>query len=477
MSALAGFANWSAVPDDELIGRTSQRITEWLAEETAPPEEEFSELDEALNELVVATRKRWRRSKKSEQGQARHLIAQLMPLCEHLTTLSLTALDAHETWAAARGLRASLNHALCSTMLGESARLSLWRGAHKLYANAEQLGLLDVAAGSAVAPRIAYTHLLLFALTGSGVFKPRQADRAFEWLANWATAVTLDEERDDSLHSFCVDLQSDKGPLPLGSASALQNGRYFNTTPVVALAANARTDYFRTISVATLGLYEENPLFDYYEALDQLARFWGFVENRRRGRGTDRVVSDAGSATVFHGFQTCREAAVGRDVAHETWRLVDVSRTGAGFSRFGAFDTNAPTKGELVTFRAASEEKSTIGTIVRTVAKNDDSIDLGVQVLATTWRTVQLLPEGADAAEPGAPLTPSEVSSLVFFIFGDESSGLADSLIMPAGAFDHGKPYFFSTGGLRYQVRLTRVIQRGQDWERVGFDVQKRHGK
>ena len=95
-------------------------------------------------------------------------------------------------------------------------------------------------------------------------------------------------------------------------------------------------------------------------------------------------------------------------------------------------------KGSLVVFTDPQESGWVLGTAVR-VAPSPQGSDVGVRRLADSWRAVQLQQEAADGVPAGAGV-------LVFFIFGDEARGLADSIILAGDSFDPTQTYTMRPG-------------------------------
>ena len=267
-------------------------------------------------------------------------------------------------------------------------------------------------------------------------------------------------------HDFYVDLASTRGPVPMAAGGEPAEPRYFDHADVMARVGQARTDYFQTICTLTLGAYATNPLFELYEALDQVYRFWSFVEARRGGRGSDRQRVANLDVHAVAGFVDCVKACVmsGPSVV---WRMTDLSPSGAGF--LVPAEAGKVPKGVLVAFWAPDNARWVIGSSVRVVAGADGQ-QVGVQRLAGDWRPVRLLDDRPTDFIPD----PATDRGFGFFVFGDKVRGLADSLVLRAGAFDPSVTHQIDTGDGRYAVRMSRLIQHGTDWERVGIDVVSR---
>ncbi|MFN0160482.1 MAG: hypothetical protein ACKVQQ_04580 [Burkholderiales bacterium] len=413
------------------------------------------DLDDELESRVLARRAALRRSRTGAGAGP-----DLRPLCRQmLLALSHAAQNAAPTFDA-RVLRCAGRIALLSLLAAEPLEASVWTFAHRTWERVEAAG----PDGAALA-RPYYTRMLLSTTLVHSTATPRQLDKTFEWLAEAASQLAVDREFDASRHYFGVDLDSESGLVPGAVAQPGGRWRYFAHAELARNIVAARSENFQRISVATLGLYEDNPLFEFHEALTQLERYWEYVEARHSGQDNGRMRLAARDVDAASGYAACAGAVFEPSLA-ERWSLVDLSETGAGFRLDPA--KPPPRKGSLAVFADPERNAWILATVVR-IASVDGAIAVGVRRLAHTWRPVILLDE--HAVEPD----PDEVGTrLGFFIFGDDARGLADSILIRSGAFDPTRIFAIRPGKDVFKVRLARVIQSGSDWERVGFDVQKR---
>ena len=67
--------------------------------------------------------------------------------------------------------------------------------------------------------------------------------------------------------------------------------------------------------------------------------------------------------------------------------------------------------------------------------------------------------------------TPEAPGDRAFFLVGDAARNQADSLLAPIGIYAPGERLKLKTAGQVFLIRINRVIQRGEDWERTGFQV------
>ena len=418
--------------------------------------DQMAAMDDGFCDRLAFARQQWRHAGVAPPQEHARMRAQCY-------SLLMAMIDVKEPAFAARGLRLALNFSLLSTISGEMMPEAVWSLSHKLYRAAELSGTSREDLGVGGTAEHYYVRLLLFAVLGSGSYTRRQADKIFDWFGEWAMGTQIERDFDPARHDFYVDLASGRGPVPMAAGGEPAEPRYFDHASVVAQVGHARADYFQTISTMTLGSYATNPLFELYEALDQVYRFWSFVEARRGGRGSDRERVGNLDVHAVAGFMDCVKACVmsGPSVI---WRMTDLSPSGAGFSV--PAEAGKVPKGVLVAFWAPEQSRWVIGSSVRVVA-NADGQQVGVQRLAGDWRPVRLL----DGKPTDFIPDPATDKRFGFFVFGDKVRGLADSLVLRQGAFDPKSTHYVETTDGRYTVRMSRLIQHGTDWERIGIDV------
>ncbi|MBL8380449.1 MAG: hypothetical protein JNM79_21445 [Burkholderiales bacterium] len=445
---------WAQLAPAEFVARADAALERRLASgdtEMRP----LLDLDDELESRVQARRAALRRSRTGAGAGP-----DLRPLCRQmLLALSQASQNAAPTFDALV-LRCAARLALLSLIAGEPLEATIWSVAHRAWERVEAAG----PDGAALA-RPHYTRMLLCATLVHTTATPRQLDKSFEWLAEASRELAVDRDFDASRHYFGVDLDSESGLVPGAVAHPGGRWRYFAHADLARSIVAARSEYFQRISVATLGLYEDNPLFEFHEALTQLERYWEYVGARHSGRDNGRVRLEACEVDAASGFAACANVVFEPDLA-ERWTLIDLSETGAGFRLDPA--KPPPRMGSLAVFAAPERNAWILGTVAR-IASVEGAFAVGVRRLAQTWRPVVLLDE--HAVEP----SPEEMDTrLGFFVFGDDARGLADSILMRSGTFDPSRIFAIRPGKDVFKVRLSRVIQSGSDWERVGFDVQKR---
>lgn len=420
---------------------------------------QMAAMDDGFCDRLTFARQQWRHAGTAPANELARMRNQCFSLLH-----SMIALD--DAQMIARAMRQAMYYSLLSILSGELIPEAVWGMAHKLFRAAEESGSVREDTGLGATAENFYVRMLLFAVLGAGSYTRRQADKVFDWFGDWSVDTHIESEYDAARHDYCVDLAGNRGPLPMAAVSELAEPRYFDHAHVVNRVGQARAEYFQTICTLTLGSYTTNPLFELYEALDQVNRFWAFVEARRGGRGSDRQRVGNVDVHAVSGFMDCVKACV-MSGPSANWRMTDLSPSGAGF--LVPSDSGKVAKGTLVAFWSPEKEQWVIGSAVRVIS-NAEGQQVGVQRLAGNWRPVRLLSDQHTDFIPD----PATDVNFGFFVFGDKVRGLADSLILREGAFDPSRTHYIDTEDGRYTVRMSRLIQHGTDWERIGIEVASR---
>jgi hypothetical protein len=161
-----------------------------------------------------------------------------------------------------------------------------------------------------------------------------------------------------------------------------------------------------------------------------------------------------------------------------SFAIIDQSDT--GFGLFAPMDERAALDHrELVAVRLSAAKEWQIGMIARTtVLPAGKGRLVGVHLLARTAILVSLAkmppvsePEpGRLAIVYGDPL-PEPPAGRAFFLVGDAAKNQADSLLAPPGVYAPGDRLKLKTASNGFIIRVNRVIQSGEGWQRTGFQV------
>ena len=369
---------------------------------------------------------------------------------------ALTAFSHHMRWSAYAGEPVSAHH---------------WKAIHTVYARASGGG------GNTTPTQIdaLYARLLLVGSLNTGAFSARQVDRISRWFGEWQSkrgvVFGIDTSLDTRRHYYCVDLGGDRGVVRVDGAPAMTAPRYLRADGLLSAIAGERADLFLEAAQTTIGDYGDNPLFEFSEALDNMHRFWTYVNVRANARGLAREgAGEARADTLVSFAELARWAMNGATfdpAPGEVWSVADRSVSGYGLS--------APlpsgqeiSKGLLIGIHEADAVYWKLAHVVRVQALADrKSVSVGVQRLGDTAYPIRLI-------SPDVPVLaedPADDPNMAFYVVGDPAKGLADSLIIGRGRFNPKGNFSILTEKAMYQIRMNRVIQSGEDWERVGFEV------
>ncbi len=372
-------------------------------------------------------------------------------------------------------LTAFSHHLRWSAYSGEAVSALHWKAIHTVYARASGAGS---AANSSAAPTqvdALYARLLLVGSLNTGAFSARQVDRISRWFAEWqgkrGVVFAMDPTLDTRRHYYCVDLGGERGVVRVDGAPAMTAPRYLRADGLLSAIAGERADLFLEAAQTTIGDYGDNPLFEFSEALDNMHRFWTYVNVRANARGLVREGAGVARADSLVGFgELARWAMDGANFEPppgESWSVADRSVSGYGLT--APLPSNQDIgKGSLVGIHETDAPHWKLAHVVRVqVLADRKSVSVGVQRLGDTAYPIRLI-------SPDVPVLaedPADDPNIAFYVVGDPAKGLADSLIIGHGRFNPKGNFSILTEKAMYQIRMNRVIQHGEDWERVGFEV------
>ena len=230
--------------------------------------------------------------------------------------------------------------------------------------------------------------------------------------------------------------------------------------------------------ITSIGLYVENPLKEYFELLDRLQHMWVSSPSAKSQRASPRIPGSAEQRVEvvrgFAGILALTSGAAGVKPRMESFSVIDHSDLGFGLLAL-ADERAALGLMELVAVRPSRPKEWKIGVIARTMILPTKGRLVGVHLLTRTATVVSLskAPTGsADLLEivDGSP-PPEAPGDRAFFLVGDATKNQADSLLAPIGVYAPGDRLKLKTASQAFLIRINRVIQRGEDWERTGFQV------
>jgi hypothetical protein len=376
------------------------------------------------------------------------------------------------------------------------ASADLWQELHAYYRLAEMLDCTMAAVSDPLMPEAeglscysTYSHALLLSLADPYALSVREIELVDRWLGQWARKVfPYAKQRESEGSVIIVDLEGPHGAVLAGTASAAQGASVRFGYPA-KLVTSVRGRLKRLANGATPGELQLGDDVSTEAASALLAHLdarWGQVPagGRRRRSTAVEVMAGGIEAAYFRvgGRSFRRQDPLGRDTDPTRylktvggisdfdrrkeeaernwpwekwygvceWREAQVKHQGGG--RYQWF------LDELVVVRDEGEVR--VGHVSRVAVEPDGAIELSLTLWAGDPRVfaVRLLnPNGSEEAPVPALLlaeTPEEATTIV----------LSPRAFVPNRIMRCDEP-----GPIR-KFKLTRIVQRGGDFERAAFE-------
>ncbi len=384
-----------------------------------------------------------------------------------------------------------------------------WRELHQSYARAEALGVAEEQVKDYLnrdvndaSPRIAYMRAVLLGMANPNELSQRQLTFVAFLLERWAEKVEVHAEQpadEVDLPALAVDLASDVCP-ERGAKAA--EPRYLDVKRLAKSLRNRIGLLRKGESPAKLALGEDCVQPSCEQLLVFLYRQWCQARPPRdpeRKRASDtaqcstelaaihyyvsgrvfRQPDQAGESKELTSKQRAEMEAFGRlrtsdeddySVVHgfqlEHWKIEDESALGLRMMRGAGNPGNRHTHGRLIGVKPGDAKSFLLGQF-RWLTQNDaGDIQAGVRLLpglpaATAVRATGLNVQAHDAKWVQA-LSLTAVAAL----------DSPPALVLPAGWFKPKRVIeVFVEGQGAVRVRLTEVIERGSDYERLAYEV------
>jgi hypothetical protein len=410
---------------------------------------------------------------------------------------ALSKTDASAVGAAAvgtvRGLRACRMLAKACLIHYADAPPNLWRLAYSVHAGAEAAGCASTAVHPHRSQRISTTatddllRLLMLQVIAPETLASEQieiADRVAEQLGGEFTL----RPRGVADNPFCFDPDGDHPPRRATPETQSDAVRFFG--PGVGLDTLARL-YKQTATAgdnAPSPFGGDIPSHAQLAGIEHLLRHWG--SNAPRSAPVHSPAK--GELLVVHGFAgVCRHLADGNTQGNESrglelaseddatpdppelWTIRDAggSEVGAELPLPGA---NWARSGMLVTFSVAGRNEWWLGAIRRTHADIDKSTHIDIAALSRKPAAVTLRPQAK--GESGEAEWKASAGTFAFvkvnaILLPDASDASGTPhMLLPPEAWKRGRIYeTLLPDGLR-DLRLVRLLQRGEDFVRAAFE-------
>ncbi len=412
----------------------------------------------------------------------------------------------------------------------ERVNPKLWKRIHNLYHLAEYeefdrrpLRLYEQVEGSGTSVAQLYLRALMLGVLNSGSLLPRQIDLVDRWLAEFARDMVLEKDFKPARHTFYVDLADARGARRVRRVEPGDTHRYWDTFTLKEHIDRIRADLVKGEMPAKLGLTEDCKLPACLELLDRIASLWSptvkraqrthermrvmkqievvrgmpeicaqvKVDNeqailRQKGRAGESDLSYAEMVDVhLYGFVTKRtQVKLGQSqddkprlaATHERWVMENESEVGYG-ALIDVAEDDWVRLGKLLGLKPERKGHWNVAVVRRMAHVNPAQYSVGIEILSENPVALMLRAhhkqdsgytiDGIDAVDVVLP-TPA------LFLKGDAATGQPDTLLMQGAEYALGRELWFNARGSTYNIALKQVVERGDDWLRVKFQVLSR---
>lgn len=403
----------------------------------------------------------------------------------------------------AQALQRTLAHLASLQLESLRARRQLpplyWRQLHGLLAQAEVRGLATTPVRDAgrhgdapVTPLAAYGEAVLLHMASPFELPPRQLAWMGRWARRWGAKLALAPTPPSNLEALplTVDLTSDlpprHKPFPApGGRLLLTHELRKSIKSRLALLAQGR-------SPADLQLGDDCTQPACESLLKQLYPRWC---KGGQPRGEERRPEDAPGYAIF-GFEGIHyHLSGGKRIKQSTEpSIADLRREREQLATFGTLETHAPQPGESGTIPPVEtdwqvKDESASGVrMARPGTSKGTRMQLGQLVAVEPPGTgrpflasIRWLVSDVDAwVQAGAQLMPGPAKAIAqratdggthwlpgFLLPAFPVRSEPASAVLPAGTFRVGRQVQLQEGGV---LKLTRVLERGEDYERVAYE-------
>ncbi len=348
-----------------------------------------------------------------------------------------------------------------------------WRALHESYAKAEELEVSEEPVRDFLnrdvhetSPRIAYARAVLMHMSNPNELAQRQLTFIAFFLERWAAKLEVLRDPIDEGDGLplVADLAGERCPERVAGAppQARAGIRYLDARKLAKSLKNRVSLLRKGESPAQLSLGEDCVQPSCEQLLVFLFRQWCQPKAARVER---RPAADA--AKVSSGMQAIHYALSGagsKDASgfvFEEWQLEDESAQGLRMVRRAAIPGERLSHGQLVAVRPGEAKNFMLGQVRWLMGADNGDLSAGVRLLPGLPQAIAVRATGLNAQnEKYLPaLSLSKVAAL----------NTPASLALPPGWYKPKRVIELMTDPPT-RVALTEVLDRGADFERVGYE-------
>lgn len=347
----------------------------------------------------------------------------------------------------------------------------LWRGLHTVYAHAEKKGVATVRVNDdlnetwkAQSCAEAYVAILLIDIANPYGRTPLEFHWTCRWAQRFAAYCQIHPERPGLKPThYGVDWEGDAGLRPSGQLPWAGTLRYFDGSRLAGQIEAVLTQLKHGINPQALGLGEEAPAKEVGKLLLMLYRPWGLAS---AGRKFPRRAA-TGKARLFltwpKVYQQLISPSLSPPMASDAWEIVDQSLGGFRLRKKGVRDYLE--HNQLVGIVVPDSGHTLLARISWLMYRAEGELEVGLQLLPG-------IPKAVEIRIPQSQTGKSKVAGRAFLLPEVPSLQVDSmSIIMPSGWFAPSRLLHMEyAAGAMEQVRLTRRLYRGSNFEQVLFE-------
>ena len=379
-----------------------------------------------------------------------------------------------------------------------------WRGLHEVYAAADQLDVAEEPVKDFLnrdvhdtSPRVAYARAALMGMCNPNELGQRQLTFVAFLLERWAAKLEVGTEpvpEEEGVAPLVMDLAGERVPERLANAAPPKAGsaRYLDTRKLAKSLRNRVGLLRKGESPAKLALVEDcvqpsceqmliflfrqwcqgkparaserRPVSNLAQACNELASIHYFVSGRvfrQPGVQSELSQKQREEIATFGRISTRQDEDEAHGFHLEQWQLEDESAQGLRMVRRAGSQGRRYSHGQLVCARPADAKNVMLGQVRWLMSAENGDLHAGVRLLPGLPTACAVRPTGLNVK--------NEKFVPALSMSGVQALNSPPSLVLSSGWFKPKRviEMFLDAPG---RVRLTEIVERGTDFERVAFE-------
>jgi hypothetical protein len=387
--------------------------------------------------------------------------------------------------------------------LHEESAVPPWKQLHALYSLSESEGFALVP--FVLRPQVAnhrftvqalFLRALMLSTLNSGNLSKSHIEIADGWYGAWCRDYRLEKIYNPEHHLFFVDLGKEAGVKILMERVTGENIRYVRADALKGQIEEVQTGLRHGRLYSGYGYGASFPVAEHVTVLSAIEKLYesiiagseNRIETRRRleDREVDVVVTMEAVIALHLALAPSRpQQGISlvpltgnmptldtKEPVVETWKMQDLSTKGYGLVIEREVAERVPLNGAIA---LKNQKRGTwvVGNVVRKLPKKDRGILIGIEVLNYHPIPVRLIAQrGGTTAHGKVDKQRSVLDG--FYMPGLDRKGKQDALLLRVDDFNSAHPFELEVSGVRYVVRLNRIIKKGADWLMARFEIESK---